>query len=897
MLEIAAPFTAALLGLAACSTSVTGPNRPPQAVAGPDLAMDMGTEIALDGSASFDPDGDPLTFRWELLAAPAGAITGAVLSPADVARPVFVPTREGRWVIALAVADPDAESARDVLQILVRGEPCQTDLECDDRTYCNGQEVCSPAADGVRRCARGAPVDCSPLDGPCVDGLCQETSRACQAVPRAPGTACDDGLFCTEGETCDPSGQCVGRPRTCAPAGPCREARCEEVTDRCLDLPAPDGAPCDDGLFCTQGDACLAGQCQGAPRDCAAPGSCASGACDEAADRCTGDPAPDGTACDDDDRCTLGDACLAGQCQGAPVDCSVASDACNDGVCEPASGACVPVPAREGASCDDGLFCTTAERCQAGACLAEGPTDCSAAADPCNAGVCDEGLDACRPEPAREGEFCDDGQFCTLGDQCVEGACVGPAPRPCPNGPGACELGVCDEDADACVLQTGADGDPCEDGDPCTLGDTCLAGACLPGPACPLGCDAQADPPRCLTLRPSNVDPAWLCESGAPDFPALVADAELDTDLGTLDGAPHQPFHVQVQPADEDGAPPEIGVFVFRRLSLPAGVNLRVRGARALALLVCEELELEGNLDASGEGAQAGAGGYTGGAGSYWSEEAYVAAQDGDGYAAGPGIHGLLQGSAPNLQSAGGGGAFGAAGGKGGDGTAPGETTRPGGAGGAPCGPASLSPLLGGSGGGGGGAFNWGGAGGGGGGAVQLVSGLRIRVGGNAVVSAGGGGGGNSSANNWGAGGGGGAGGGVLLEAPAIEVAGVLAANGGGGAGGRTDYAPWGLYCPAGTPTPGEDGPAEGDSAEGGLNCSGAANRPAGAGGRGGALEGPAQAGAGGGSGRAGGGGGGGAGRIRLNTLDDLGLTLTGETSPDCAAPGGACSTGPVGLE
>src|SRR5262249_32780377 len=45
---------------------ITRPNRPPIAVVtnGPDFSLRLGETLALDGSSSYDLDGDPITFRW-----------------------------------------------------------------------------------------------------------------------------------------------------------------------------------------------------------------------------------------------------------------------------------------------------------------------------------------------------------------------------------------------------------------------------------------------------------------------------------------------------------------------------------------------------------------------------------------------------------------------------------------------------------------------------------------------------------------------------------------------------------------------------------------------------------------------------------------------------------------
>ncbi|GAG52621.1 unnamed protein product, partial [marine sediment metagenome] len=74
-------------------------------------------------------------------------------------------------------------------------------------------------------------------------------------------------------------------------------------------------------------------------------------------------------------------------------------------------GTCVYTPVTDVTSCDDGLYCTDPDTCTSGVC--GGPArDCSAAGDQCNVGVCDEDADACVKQPANEGQACDDGNAC-----------------------------------------------------------------------------------------------------------------------------------------------------------------------------------------------------------------------------------------------------------------------------------------------------------------------------------------------------------------------------------------------------------------------------------------------------------------------------------------------------
>ena len=108
------------LALNACgdTSNVSGPPVPPPqapgspvANAGPDLGnIRPGQTITLDGSTSFDPEGDPLTYSWSL-SAPTGS-AAVLANPASV-RPTFTVDRDGDYVVQLIVNDGRLNSAPD----------------------------------------------------------------------------------------------------------------------------------------------------------------------------------------------------------------------------------------------------------------------------------------------------------------------------------------------------------------------------------------------------------------------------------------------------------------------------------------------------------------------------------------------------------------------------------------------------------------------------------------------------------------------------------------------------------------------------------------------------------------------------------------------------------------
>jgi len=87
-------------------------NRPPVAGAGPDLTVEAaspaGALVGLDGTASSDPDGDPLTFNWS---GPFGTLTGAIVN---------APVPLGTYEITLTVDDGRGASASDTLEVTVQ---------------------------------------------------------------------------------------------------------------------------------------------------------------------------------------------------------------------------------------------------------------------------------------------------------------------------------------------------------------------------------------------------------------------------------------------------------------------------------------------------------------------------------------------------------------------------------------------------------------------------------------------------------------------------------------------------------------------------------------------------------------------------------------------------------
>jgi hypothetical protein len=96
--------------------TISSGNTAPTAEAGDDKGAFAGALVSLDGSASFDPDGDGLAFSWTL-AKPGGS--AAALTGHMTATPAFTADVPGTYVATLTVTDPFGAAATDTVAVSV----------------------------------------------------------------------------------------------------------------------------------------------------------------------------------------------------------------------------------------------------------------------------------------------------------------------------------------------------------------------------------------------------------------------------------------------------------------------------------------------------------------------------------------------------------------------------------------------------------------------------------------------------------------------------------------------------------------------------------------------------------------------------------------------------------
>ncbi len=381
------------------------------------------------------------------------------------------------------------------------------------------------------------------LDGDCCSAFCEVLAE---------GTACDDGSFCTATDRCDATGRCVGSGDPCeAPDGDanCSES-CDDEADACV-APDPEGSACDDGLWCNGADRCAGGRCV-VHEDSPCPGpdddaNC-SESCNEQARSCNARDAV-GAPCDDGRFCTVGETCDAsGSCDGGASPCAgVDGDGDCAESCDELADSCTAADP-DGSACDDGLFCTAADRC-------DGRGQCRGLGDPCPQvhadhgcrGSCDEPSRSCTA-PDRDGTPCDDGIPCTTGERCLAGSCAAVGATSCDDFD-PCTDEFCSDDG-SCVRSYNSA--PCDDGNPCTTGDRCILGEC--GSTGTVDCrdddlcTADVCDPADGTCRHAHVPAATCYEVGR-------SQTKIDLGFSAKDGVPVE--RLMTSWRSETGADPD----------------------------------------------------------------------------------------------------------------------------------------------------------------------------------------------------------------------------------------------------------------------------------------------------------------------------------------------------
>jgi hypothetical protein len=234
--------------------------------------------------------------------------------------------------------------------------PCTVDT-CHSDTGCDHVEDSGPCDDGVGCTLDVCDLEAgcfSVLDdaecddgSPCTAAVCTDSGCISELVEGD----CEDGSLCTTGDLCV-SGVCQsGSPVDCEDGDLCTKNTCSLADGSCLEEAQPDGTACDDGSFCTELDSCGGGAClAGAVATCDDALACTIDACDPA----TGCAyTTDDSACDDSNPCTI-DQCVAGQgCVYTAVSdftscddgtSGTTPDVCFSGLCRGGQNASVGVP-------------------------------------------------------------------------------------------------------------------------------------------------------------------------------------------------------------------------------------------------------------------------------------------------------------------------------------------------------------------------------------------------------------------------------------------------------------------------------------------------------------------------------------------------------------------------
>lgn len=377
----------------------------------------------------------------------------------------------------------------------------------------------SQSCDGLGNCITSFNHTVCATGNVCVQGTCDPSHAGHDPVTGCyysnTTSPCNDGVSCTV-DTCN-GGICVSVPNNtfCSLGNPCVTYVCNvsfpgaNSTTGCYSF--NNTAPCNDGIACTDNDTCSLGVCHGSPNNASCPATtCRPNYC-SALVGCVPSNATIGTDCTTDNfTCTTESCDGAGTCATSYNNsaCPVSGNQCIATVCNPAimganaTTGCVYPFYSNGTGCDDTFSCTNNDICdgsgncvgipQDGFCAALPP----ALGNPCVSTVCNISSGSANTTTGcvytNNTLPCNDGYTCTHPDTCAGGVCVGTSDNTTciadANSSGQCLLGICNATSPSANMTTGCtftslnNSQSCNDGVACTFPDICLGGMCTTTP-------------------------------------------------------------------------------------------------------------------------------------------------------------------------------------------------------------------------------------------------------------------------------------------------------------------------------------------------------------------------------------------------------------------------------
>lgn len=233
-------------------------NQKPISKAGPDQTVLEGTVITLDGSSSFDPDGDTITYIWN-------QIDGATqtLSSVSVEKLTFTPSADGVFIFSLIVSDGSISSDADEVVITVDNVVCVVASDCEDSDALT-VDSCTNGGTTTAACVNVA-IECN-VDDDCddsddlTDDMCENGGTISASCSNTSCVACTSNNYCAIKE--NDYGHVW---MSCANAGTC-DAVCITRGDSCelqtLYNPYSNIIECSTDSYCDDGDSTTMDICE-----------------------------------------------------------------------------------------------------------------------------------------------------------------------------------------------------------------------------------------------------------------------------------------------------------------------------------------------------------------------------------------------------------------------------------------------------------------------------------------------------------------------------------------------------------------------------------------------------------------------------------------------------------